>query len=871
MRKFFRNNKAFTLIEVITTITILSIVMAIAVGSIDSLVKNSKKKAMQSSAGNYVDAINLAIVQEEIETTHQILAGSIFQEYMKTTDFIDEYSDVLIEDGKLQQANFCFKDGIVTYSDNKYEIYLNDDCKQSIISDSVMHAFNLDSENKTEGAPVFAGINNTTNTKVSYEQSPYKLYMVSEGIDVAPTSNTNDNAFCDINSSNCDYRCIGGTVAYDEKGIITRKSNCTNTSAVATSAVNQGDLSLSWSLSLGNSLDAYFGLRRKRSEYRFTSRRYLDYITSSDGLDIGIKNPYLYKSFCDEYVYGNSEIVSEYCNNLQSGNRLLGTSSNYFKTNHIFLNGLYPYLQSDFSTSLTTTVSDTKGIKESAVLDIKNVKYDIKEYIKYGAVDFDSNNRDANIYQKISNIKKLLSTSSAVVIVTAYGENFEFYNKEQNIIYQPNNDNDAIVEQAMTVVGWDDNKVIDGKRGAWITITSNGNYRSEPETAITKGVNKHGFTYVSYYDFGYLSNEHYCFIEVDKIDNENTKIYSVYNSSYRHTEGSTSVRLKNVVGDAYATNIVFDRLDSSNYKEVINKIKIYNQFSAATIYKVYLRQREIYNEIGVVRFDHNEAGFKYVELNNSGNDLELIDDTIDIVITVNSEVDLDNLILLPEDFALFTTKTDIQETNKPEIKILEISELSSSTIHYVDFSILTNDIPTGAKIEFTATNWEGTDIVLGGASTTVVNDFAKASINFTVEGKVRIKVVYNDVVYKTLTVNASSNARPRCYFSQSKVTVYEDSTTSIKLTCKDDEGIKSRNMYATAVGPLAIQSYYAKVVGSALSPSKPSCSANACTWTIKIEGKRRKSDPIPLSLLSGAVKDNKGLSNDKITTYVTIK
>ena len=867
MRKLLHNNKAFTLIEVITTITILSIVMAIAVGSIDSLVKNSKKKVMQASANSYVDAINLAISQEEIESTHQILAGSIFEEYINLTNSLDEYSDVLIEEGKVEQANFCFEDGMVTYSNNKYEVHLNDDCKQSVISDSVLHALNIDEQNKTEGVPVFVGENNSNNSNVSYEQSPYKLYMVSEGVTNVPVENNINGSFCNVNSSNCDYRCIGGDITYDEKGLITAKSNCTVTSATYTSALNQGDLALSWSLSLGYSLDSYFWLREKRADYPPVSRRHLDYITSSDGLDIGVKNPYLYKDFCDSYVYGNSQIISNYCDNIQNEKRNLGTSSNYLKTKHIFMNGIFPYIHTSFSVGLTTTTEDKNGIKEASALDIKDVKYDIKQYLKYGAVDFDGDNVSHNIQQKITNIKKLVSNSSGVIILTAYGENFEFYNINQNIVYQPITNTNSIVEQAMTVVGWDDNKVIDGKRGAWIVITSNGNYPSaEEEEASAHGVNKNGFTYVSYYDYGYLSNEHYAFVEIDTVDNQNTKIYSVYNSSYIHSEGSTSVRLENVVRDDYATNIIFDRLDSSNYKEVISRIKIYNQFSAATIYKVYLKQGEIYNEIGSVDFNHNEAGFKVVELNDNVKNLKLNNDKIDIIVTVNSEVDLNNLVLLPDDFVLFTTKLDIKEKNKPEIKLLEKTETSDSGINYVDFSILTNDIPTGEKINFTATDWQGNTIQLGGSSVTVVNDFAQASLNFITKGKVKIKVTYNDVLYENFTVNTSSNANPICLFSQSKVTVYEEYTTSIKLTCKDDIGIKSRTLYATALGPLTIQSYYAGV-----SVSKPTCSSNTCTWTITIEGKRKKSDAIPLSLLAGSIYDNNGLSNAKITTYVTIK
>ena len=434
MRKLLHNNKAFTLIEVITTITILSIIMAIAVGSIDGLVKNSKKKAMKASASNYVDAINLAIIQEEIESSNQILEGSIYQEYMDLTDSLDEYSDVLIQDGKLQQANFCFEDGIVTYSNGEYKVHLNDDCKQSVISDTVTNAYNIDNQNRIKGVPVFIGSNSSTNSSISYEAEPYKLYMVSEGALLSPTATTNNSSFCDINASNCDYRCIGGTLTYDEKGVIIGGRNNCPILGTSLNSVNQGDLSLSWSLSVGQSIDSYFWSREKRSVYNLTSKRHLDYITSSDGLYMGKHNPYLYKNFCNEYTYSNSDAVSDYCENNQTQNRILGSSSNYLKIKHIFMNGVAPYKNGAFNESVNTTVTSSNGVKEANILDNENVVVDIKEYIKYGAVDFSDYSRfQSSIHQKINSIKSLLSSSSGVVILTAYGENFEFYNENQNI------------------------------------------------------------------------------------------------------------------------------------------------------------------------------------------------------------------------------------------------------------------------------------------------------------------------------------------------------------------------------------------------------------------------------------------------------
>ena len=257
MKKLLHNNKAFTLVEVITTITILSIIMAIAVGSIDGLVKNSKKKAMQASASNYVDAINLAIVNDEIESEHVVLEGSIYQEYITSANSMDKYSDIVVEEGVLKQANFCFKDGLVTYYNGEYNVHLNDDCKQSVIADTITNAYSLDSDNKVNGVPVFVGDTLQDISDSSYEEPPYKLYMSNEEATINQTTSNVSNLFCDVNSKKCDYRCIDGDITYYEKGNIISKTNCdVKRTGIIASAHNQKDLSLSWALSLGYSVDS---------------------------------------------------------------------------------------------------------------------------------------------------------------------------------------------------------------------------------------------------------------------------------------------------------------------------------------------------------------------------------------------------------------------------------------------------------------------------------------------------------------------------------------------------------------------------------------------------------------------------------------
>ena len=867
MKKLFGNYNAFTLIEVITTITILSIVMAIAVASIDGLIQSSKKERMLVSANKYVDAINLAIVSDGIEQDHKVIQGSKYQEYIESNSSLDIHSDVLIEDSEVRQANFCFEDGLVVYSNGKYETYLNDDCTQKVVSDTIVNAMSLDKENKTEGVPVFQGIKNNESEKSplsgGYTEAPYKLYMVNDDVEVSPTANISNAMYCDINSSNCDYRCIGGTFSYDEKGMLQNQKTCKR---LVAAPANQKEFSLSWDYSLEQSLNSYLAL--KNNKITNTARRHLDYLLSSDGLTIGTYNPYLYKSFCNNYNYGNSEVIYNYCNTLETTKRKLTTSSNYLETKHIIMNGLIPYLVADFSA--TTSVEK----EEVTILDDDSLKYDIKEYIKYGAVDFSSSNKDSSIQQKIDNIKSLVANKGGVIIIVGYGKDLMFYDKDQNIIYQPFSSSDSVVDQTLTVIGWDDNKEINGKKGAWITMNSRGAYaNTKAEEAQSMGVNIQGFTFVSYYDYGYLSNEHYAFTKIDDItensyvyidnnkddnndiDTAKTKVYSIYNSSYEQVQGTTSHKLENVVGKEYATNIVFDRINSNNYDEYISQIKIFNEFSIETAYKIYLKENEVYKEIGFVHFKDNESGIKTIELHNKK--IKLNSDNVDIVVTISNSLGIQNLVFMPEDIAIYTNVTNIDEV---EIKLLKQETVENGT----KYSILTSGIPTGEKLQISAENWKGNKVTVGMANNFVINDYVQTVISLPTKEKHYITIGYNDKEYTKILINEWVNAKPSCSFSSSSLTIKEEYEQRITLTCIDDTGIRSSKLYK-GWDLITTNSYFAPIK----SISSPTCSKYKCSWTIVVEGNKKGNANLRLS--SGAVQDETGLGNTSVTLPITVR
>lgn len=62
-----RNNKAFTLIELLAVIVILGVVSTIAIPSVNKVINNSKRKAFVTDANFYVDRVKTAILQDEYD------------------------------------------------------------------------------------------------------------------------------------------------------------------------------------------------------------------------------------------------------------------------------------------------------------------------------------------------------------------------------------------------------------------------------------------------------------------------------------------------------------------------------------------------------------------------------------------------------------------------------------------------------------------------------------------------------------------------------------------------------------------------------------------------------------------------------------
>jgi len=86
LRKMLRNEKGFTLVELLAVIVILGIIGAIAVPSIAGVIENSKKDAHIANAQSLLEAARLYDVSDDIENT----GGTVKYSTLKTNGFIDE-------------------------------------------------------------------------------------------------------------------------------------------------------------------------------------------------------------------------------------------------------------------------------------------------------------------------------------------------------------------------------------------------------------------------------------------------------------------------------------------------------------------------------------------------------------------------------------------------------------------------------------------------------------------------------------------------------------------------------------------------------------------------------------------------------------
>ncbi|WP_117161302.1 competence type IV pilus major pilin ComGC [Paraliobacillus sp. X-1268] len=104
MRKMLRNEKGFTLVELLAVIVILGIIVAIAVPAIGNITEDARSNAAEAQEELILDAARLADVE-----------GNFTSSSTTVQDLID---DGYLEDGDYVKTRVIYKDG-GTYSFTK--------------------------------------------------------------------------------------------------------------------------------------------------------------------------------------------------------------------------------------------------------------------------------------------------------------------------------------------------------------------------------------------------------------------------------------------------------------------------------------------------------------------------------------------------------------------------------------------------------------------------------------------------------------------------------------------------------------------------------------------------------------------------------
>ena len=124
MKKFLKNQKGLTLVELLAVIVILGIIAAIAVPAIANIIDNSRKDAQFANAEALYDAARLAVVAEDERGERYFYATSTDGDVTAEdeVDLVGEgYLDAVPEN---PLSDTAFDDAFVRYDDGEYFITL---------------------------------------------------------------------------------------------------------------------------------------------------------------------------------------------------------------------------------------------------------------------------------------------------------------------------------------------------------------------------------------------------------------------------------------------------------------------------------------------------------------------------------------------------------------------------------------------------------------------------------------------------------------------------------------------------------------------------------------------------------------------------
>ena len=130
------SRKGFTLIELLAIILILGVIALIAIPSVNTVIEQSRKGAAETSAENYVGAVNSKIVTTKLDTdkTNDLNDGfaSVSSLDVELSGKSPEDGTILIKNGKVDGA---------TFSLNGYDILCDSDGKCTADKETQKYAY----------------------------------------------------------------------------------------------------------------------------------------------------------------------------------------------------------------------------------------------------------------------------------------------------------------------------------------------------------------------------------------------------------------------------------------------------------------------------------------------------------------------------------------------------------------------------------------------------------------------------------------------------------------------------------------------------------------------------------------------------------
>ncbi|WP_028399378.1 type IV pilin protein [Ectobacillus panaciterrae] len=103
-KKFLKNEKGLTLVELLAVIVILGIVAAIAVPTIGSVIQKSKENAIKADALQVLSAAKTYVAENGIPTTTTgTISKDDLDKYIDKADLSNTYSVKVSSDGKVFQ------------------------------------------------------------------------------------------------------------------------------------------------------------------------------------------------------------------------------------------------------------------------------------------------------------------------------------------------------------------------------------------------------------------------------------------------------------------------------------------------------------------------------------------------------------------------------------------------------------------------------------------------------------------------------------------------------------------------------------------------------------------------------------------------